>query len=87
VIALGTLAIDILNEPADPPNSPQRVDPSAGDAVQNSPGPGTSCRWTTEADGPVFPANDIGGPPTPASVLIFESCGGELTGNIAWLIP
>jgi len=86
VIALGTLAIDILNEPADRPNSGPRAEPRAGDSVESTPGPGTACRWTTEADGPVFPANDIGGPPTPESVLIFESCGGELTGNIAWLV-
>lgn len=86
LIALGTLAIDIRNEPADRPSSSQRGDP-AGDSAESTPGTGTSCRWTTEADGPVFPANDIGGPPTPESVLIFESCGGELTGNLAWLIP
>ena len=87
VIALSALAINVRNEPADPPSLDQRVNSSAGDSAESSPSTGTACRWTTEADGPVFPANDIGGPPTPESVLIFESCGGELTGNIAWLVP
>jgi hypothetical protein len=46
-----------------------------------------ACLWTTEVNTPVFPAEDLGGPPTPESVLTFESCNGEWTGRIAWLNP
>jgi hypothetical protein len=35
----------------------------------------------------VLPAEDLGGPPTPQSVLTFERCGGEWTGRMAWLNP
>jgi hypothetical protein len=46
-----------------------------------------ACMWTTEVNTPVFPAEDLGGPPTPQSVLVFERCNGEWTGSIAWLNP
>jgi hypothetical protein len=47
----------------------------------------SDCLWTTEVNVPVFPAEDLGGPPTPQSVLVFERCNGEWTGQIAWLNP
>jgi hypothetical protein len=46
-----------------------------------------ACMWTTEVNTPVLPAEDLGGPPTPRSVLVFERCNGEWTGQIAWLNP
>jgi hypothetical protein len=61
------------------------------DAVEDSagsPGHGASaCLWTSKVNTPVFSAEDLGGPPTPQSVLIFEKCNGQWTGNIAWLNP
>jgi hypothetical protein len=45
------------------------------------------CMWTTEVDTPVLPSDDLGGPPTPQSVLVFERCNGSWTGNITWLNP
>jgi hypothetical protein len=44
-----------------------------------------ACQWTTEGNETVFPAPGIAGPPTPESILIFESCDGRLTGHLAWL--
>jgi hypothetical protein len=46
-----------------------------------------ACVWTPHVDGPVFPAEDLGGPPTPESVLAFEACNGEWTGDLAWMTP
>jgi hypothetical protein len=42
------------------------------------------CIWTDVNNTPVFPRADLGGPPTPGSVLIFEKCDGDWTGNMAW---
>jgi hypothetical protein len=65
-----------------------RADERAVEDSAGSPGHGASaCLWTSEVNTPVFPAEDLGGPPTPQSVLIFEKCNGEWTGNIAWLNP
>lgn len=44
-----------------------------------------TCVWTSQVDVPVFPAEVLGGPPTPESILIFERCDREWTGDIAWL--
>lgn len=46
-----------------------------------------ACMWTSRVSVPVFPAEDIGGPPTPESALAFEACNGEWTGDIAWMTP
>jgi hypothetical protein len=70
-LAFATLGTDTRDEPVGRP------------AIDSAP----VCGWTSEANEPVFPANDIGGPPTPQSVLVFESCDGQLTGIIAWLNP
>jgi hypothetical protein len=44
-----------------------------------------ACIWTSDVNNtPVFPPSDLGGPPTPDSVLIFEKCDGDWTGNMAW---
>ncbi|MGH9235565.1 MAG: hypothetical protein ACRD0R_19770 [Acidimicrobiales bacterium] len=50
-------------------------------------GPAPVCTWSDEVDGPVFPANDVGSAPTPESVLVFEMCDGEWTGDVAWMHP
>ena len=55
--------------------------------VQDPAGSRHTCQWTTEGNETVFPAPGIGGPPTPESILIFESCDGRLTGHLAWLNP
>lgn len=44
-----------------------------------------ACVWATEVDGPVFPAEDLGAAPTSGSVLAFETCNGEWTGDMAWM--
>lgn len=46
-----------------------------------------TCVWTSHVDGPVFPAEDLGAAPTPESVLAFEACNGEWTGDLAWMTP
>jgi hypothetical protein len=47
-----------------------------------------ACMWTSEINNtPVFPPSDLGAPPTPDSVLVFEKCDGEWTGNMEWLQP
>ena len=79
-LAVATLGTGTRDEPVGRP----AVDEGP---VENSTGSAPACGWTTEANEPVFPANDIGGPPTPESVLIFETCNGQLTGIIAWLTP
>jgi hypothetical protein len=53
--------------------------------VQDPAGSRQACQWTTGGNEMVFPAPGIGGPPTPGSILIFESCDGRLTGHLAWL--
>jgi hypothetical protein len=45
------------------------------------------CLWTTHVDVPVFPSENLGGPPTRESVLIFERCDDEWTGDVAWMSP
>jgi TPR repeat protein len=56
-LAVATLGTDTRNEPVGRPADEGPVENSAGRAP--------ACEWTSEANGPVFPANDIGGPPTP----------------------
>ena len=46
-----------------------------------------ACVWASRVDGPVFPAEDLGAAPTPESVLAFEACNGEWTGDLAWMTP
>jgi hypothetical protein len=46
-----------------------------------------ACTWSSEVDGPVFPEHNVGAAPTPESVLVFETCSGEWTGDLAWLNP
>jgi hypothetical protein len=46
-----------------------------------------SCVWTSQVSVPVFPSEDIGGPPTPESALAIEACNGEWTGDLAWMTP
>ncbi len=75
VLAVATLATNTHDQPA------PVADPPVADPAGNRP----ACHWTTEANEPVFPAPGIGGPPTPESILIFESCDGRLTGHLAWL--
>jgi hypothetical protein len=55
--------------------------------VGRSGSPAPACTWSPDADGPVFPAHDLGPAPTPESVLVFEMCAGESTGDLAWLGP
>ncbi|MFP3899681.1 MAG: hypothetical protein ACLFXM_02420, partial [Acidimicrobiia bacterium] len=43
------------------------------------------CIWTSEVDGPVLPGANLGPPPNPGAVLVFERCDDEWTGDIAWL--
>jgi hypothetical protein len=87
-LAVATLGSDTRDEPVDHPALDQpRTTPADDGPVENSPGRAPVCGWTSEATEPVFPNNDIGGPPTPESILIFESCDGQLTGTIAWLTP
>jgi hypothetical protein len=45
------------------------------------------CVWTPHVDVPVFPAENLGPAPTPDSVLVFERCDDEWTGDIAWMSP
>ena len=49
--------------------------------------PAPACTWSSEVDGPVFPERNIGAAPTPDSVLVFEHCDGDWTGDVAWLNP
>ncbi|MGH9235256.1 MAG: hypothetical protein ACRD0R_18175 [Acidimicrobiales bacterium] len=52
-----------------------------------------ACAWVSQVDGPFFPGTvdpaapgeSLGPAPTPDSVLVFERCDGEWTGDIAWL--
>ncbi len=44
-----------------------------------------ACVWTSQVDGPVVPAELLGAAPTPESVLVFEQCDGDWTGDMAWL--
>jgi hypothetical protein len=44
-----------------------------------------ACTWLTQVDGPVVPEELLGAAPTPTSVLAFEQCDGEWTGDMAWL--
>lgn len=69
-LAVATLATDTHDQPG---------------LVQDPAGSRQACQWTTEGNETVFPAPGIGGPPTPESILIFESCDGRLTGHLAWL--
>ena len=69
-LAVATLATDTHDQPG---------------LVQDPGGSRQACQWTTEGNETVFPAPGIGGPPTPESILIFESCDGRLTGHLAWL--
>ena len=87
-LAVATLGTDTDDEPVGRPAVDQPRNPPADQRpVESSTGSAPACGWTSEANGPVLPANDIGGPPTADSVLIFESCDGQLTGTIAWLNP
>ena len=45
------------------------------------------CVWVSQVDGPVVPAELLAAAPTPESVLVFEECDGDWTGDIAWLDP
>jgi hypothetical protein len=58
-----------------------RNDPSS----PTSRGSGPDCLWTSDVDVPVLPVEELGGAPT--SVLTFERCDGEWTGNVAWSRP
>lgn len=44
-----------------------------------------ACVWLTQVDGPVVPAELLGAAPTPESILIFEKCDGDWTGDMAWM--
>jgi hypothetical protein len=44
-----------------------------------------ACVWTPHEDGPDFSAEDLGAAPTPGSVLAFEACNGQWTGDLAWM--
>jgi hypothetical protein len=89
VLAVATLPGDAEDDPVGPPlaaehGSPQPVEGPAEDPA-GPPGGEPTCSWTSEINTPVLPAENLGGPPTPVSVLVFERCDGEWTGNIAWL--
>jgi hypothetical protein len=71
-LAVATLATETHDQP---------------DPVQDPAASRQACQWTTEGNETAFPAPGIGGPPTPESILIFESCHGRLTGHLAWLNP
>lgn len=43
--------------------------------------------WTSDVHVPDFAAEDLGPASTVDSVLVFEACDGEWTGDIAWLDP
>jgi hypothetical protein len=87
-LAVATPGTDTRDEPVGRPALDQPRNPPVDEApVANSTGSAPACEWTSEANGPVLPANDIGGPPTPESFLIFERCDGQLTGTIAWMNP
>jgi hypothetical protein len=87
-LVLATLGTDTRDEPVGRPTLDQLGNAPADEgSLENSTGSAPSCGWTSEANGPVLPVNDIGGPPTPESVLIFERCDGQLTGTIAWISP
>lgn len=55
----------------------------SGGAPAPAPDPRT-CVWVSAIGVPFLPAENIGGPPTEGSVLVFESCDGEPTGRLAW---
>lgn len=90
-LAVATLVPDDHNQPlgrplADRDDSGAAPRGVADDSARSTGGvPG--CSWTSDVDTPVLPAEDVGGPPTPESVLAFESCGGKWTGRMAWLNP
>ncbi|MGH9193662.1 MAG: hypothetical protein ACRDZ0_14470 [Acidimicrobiales bacterium] len=90
-LAIATLTPDHDNQPPGRPLSDQRsttqdLEGSADDSA-GSTGSGPACLWTSEVNTPVLPAEDLGGPSAPESVLTFEKCGGDWTGRMAWLNP
>lgn len=44
-----------------------------------------ACVWISQVDGPVVPEELLGAAPTPESVLVFEQCDGDWTGDMAWM--
>lgn len=90
-LAVATLASDD-NRPLGGSLTNKDDSRSAAEGSAEEPPPSSSgapvCSWTSDVDGtPVLPAEDLGGPPTPQSVLTFESCAGDWTGRMAWLTP
>lgn len=60
-----------------------RNDPSSPTSRGSEP----DCLGTFDVDAPVLPVEKLGGVPTPESVLTFERCDGEWTGNVTWSSP
>lgn len=92
VLGVLTLTTDDQNEATGrQPIAEQAGSRASQGPVQDQAGPpggrAPACWWTSEANTPVFPTADLGGPPNPESILIFERCNGEWTGNIAWSNP
>ncbi|HEY6415769.1 MAG TPA: hypothetical protein VIX41_06015, partial [Acidimicrobiales bacterium] len=86
VLGVATLGVDGKNEATgrwlaagqdDSHTTPSSVQDEAG-----SPGRAPACWWTSKVNTPALPADDLGGPPTEESVLTFEQCNGDWTGNI-----
>jgi hypothetical protein len=66
-------------------NVADRLTPGAHSGLAEHRDASAPCVWTSDVNNtPVFPRADLGGPPTPGSVLIFEKCDGDWTGNMAW---
>jgi len=89
-LAVATLAADGNEvDPTGRPGATQHDSTPATDrTAEDAALPGAStCLWTSDVDTPVFPAEDLGSPPSPASVLTFERCDGEWTGRMAWSTP
>jgi hypothetical protein len=76
VVAGGTLATVTFARGDD-----GRAEVPSGQAATRMP----ACVWTSQVDVPFFPRENLGPAPTSDSVLVFERCDGEWTGDIAWL--
>lgn len=91
VLGVATLGVDGKNEATGRSLAAEQDDshttPSSVQDEAGSPGRPPACWWTSKVNTPALPAEDLGGPPTEESVLIFENCNGPWTGNIAWLNP
>ena len=92
VLGVATLGVDGKNEATGRSLAPGQDDShTTQSSGQDEPGPpggrAPGCWWTSKVNIPALPAEDLGGPPTEESVLIFENCNGAWTGNIAWLNP